>query len=914
MKLNVVDRFLTLKYKKLGSLIGSHPSYFVIVPIFLSCLLATGVQRINYISDIEYLFSPYHSKATEVKAFIEKNFITNMSYNFDPGRYTRRGRFGTLLLVTKNGKNILQKDIFERVIEIDQMIQSLTIHKDDKTWTYKELCCKDKDGCFSNSFIESLKHNNSHFKYPLDINKKNLKVYFYGGTLGGVTTHEDGYVISARAIRLLYFLDDDNNYKNDLSLLWERKFIKQLQNIQIEDLTSERYVSSSVETEFHNSTMALMPLLVLISFMMILFSALTSITSDWISNKPWSGVIGCMSSGLSVASSFGLLMYIGIPYIDMNLAAPFLTLGIGMDDTFVMLAAWRRTDTKKSVEERLGDAYSESSVSITITSLTNFITFCFGMTTPFRSIRIFSVYIVSCILFAYIYQLTFVGGCMAICGYTEQKGLHSITCMPVDPIKDKKNRGLLYRLFCLQVKNSEENKETILVTFWSKMSDVLNYSYVKVLIAAIFAIYLAGAAWGCTNLQEKVDLRDFVSYDSYVMRYFNTYIQYFQRYQTRIQIVLNATVDYSDPSVQQNIEEILQSFESSDHLSDSTLTESWLRHYLQFMKDKRGKILLETYNTSSKQGFLDGLREVFLRLPLASRYNYDIKFNENNTDIITSRFLCQTNKTTDTNSEINMALELRKLAEKTTLPILVYNTFFLFVDHNLMVLPLTLQTISIVSGVIAIVTFLFLPSIKSVICVTFTIISILVGVIGYMTLWHVKLDPIAMINLIMCVGFSVDYSTHVVYAFITCKDRTPGASLKKALCDVGLSIFQGSVSTIIGVIVFIDPPSYLYGVFFKIMLLVILFSALHGLIILPLLLSLTEGICLRSWKLPSSKDIIPSSNVSSIHKMPEDQLPTENGIETNHNSITLKKTISNKEYINEGFTPDLQVKTIKYES
>lgn len=55
-----------------------------------------------------------------------------------------------------------------------------------------------------------------------------------------------------------------------------------------------------------------------------------------------------------------------------------------MDDTFVLLAAWRRTDPKKSVVERMGETYSEAAVSITITSLTNFISFIIG---PYRLIE-----------------------------------------------------------------------------------------------------------------------------------------------------------------------------------------------------------------------------------------------------------------------------------------------------------------------------------------------------------------------------------------------------------------------------------------------------------------------------------------------------------------------------------------------
>lgn len=66
--------------------------------------------------------------------------------------------------------------------------------------------------------------------------------------------------------------------------------------------------------------------------------------------------------------------------------------GIGLDDTFVMLAAWRRTSIKHSVPERMGKMLSEAAVSITITSVTDMISFWIGILSPFPSVQIFCTY------------------------------------------------------------------------------------------------------------------------------------------------------------------------------------------------------------------------------------------------------------------------------------------------------------------------------------------------------------------------------------------------------------------------------------------------------------------------------------------------------------------------------------------
>ena len=47
-----------------------------------------------------------------------------------------------------------------------------------------------------------------------------------------------------------------------------------------------------------------------------------------------------------------LITFLQVEFIALNLAAPFLLLGIGVDDTFVMLSAWRRSPTHATVPER----------------------------------------------------------------------------------------------------------------------------------------------------------------------------------------------------------------------------------------------------------------------------------------------------------------------------------------------------------------------------------------------------------------------------------------------------------------------------------------------------------------------------------------------------------------------------------
>lgn len=140
--------------------------------------------------------------------------------------------------------------------------------------------------------------------------------------------------------------------------------------------------------------------------------------------------------------------------------------------------------------------------------------------------------------------------------------------------------------------------------------------------------------------------------------------------------------------------------------------------------------------------------------------------------------------------------------------------------------------------VMMVVSLLFIPNILCCFWVAFSVISIETGVVGYMALWGVSLDSISMINLIMCIGFSVDFTAHICYAYMSSKATSPNERVKECLYALGLPIIQGALSTILGVIVLYWSGSYIFLTFFKTVFLVIFFGAMHGILLLPVLLSL----------------------------------------------------------------------------
>ena len=89
--LTFVDKLLTKSYYHLGVFIGNNPGYFIIIPVIMTLLCATGYQRIHYEIDPEYLFSPINGEGKHERAVVEEFFKPNYTSRFNVGRITRPG-------------------------------------------------------------------------------------------------------------------------------------------------------------------------------------------------------------------------------------------------------------------------------------------------------------------------------------------------------------------------------------------------------------------------------------------------------------------------------------------------------------------------------------------------------------------------------------------------------------------------------------------------------------------------------------------------------------------------------------------------------------------------------------------------------------------------------------------------------
>merc|ERR1712232_633728 len=128
----------------------------------------------------------------------------------------------------------------------------------------------------------------------------------------------------------------------------------------------------------------------------------------------------------------------------------------------------------------------------------------------------------------------------------------------------------------------------------------------------------------------------------------------------------------------------------------------------------------------------------------------------------------------------------------------------------------------------------FVTSLIITICVAFCLLEIL----GFMYMLGISIDNVSVINIVLAIGLSVDYSAHVGHCFMTKGGNDRNKRALESLADIGAAVLNGATSTFLAVVVLFFSSSYVFSVLSKQFALTVCLGCLHGLVLLPVLLSL----------------------------------------------------------------------------
>ena len=118
---------------------------------------------------------------------------------------------------------------------------------------------------------------------------------------------------------------------------------------------------------------------------MIVFMQIVLSKCSWTEIRLILTILGLLSVGMAYIAGSGLASLIGFSYGPIHAMLPFLLMGLGVDDIFVIMACWRKVQSEcqdgEQLSKKIGLMLQHAGVSISITSLTDIVAFLVGGST-----------------------------------------------------------------------------------------------------------------------------------------------------------------------------------------------------------------------------------------------------------------------------------------------------------------------------------------------------------------------------------------------------------------------------------------------------------------------------------------------------------------------------------------------------
>ena len=117
-------------------------------------------------------------------------------------------------------------------------------------------------------------------------------------------------------------------------------------------------------------------------------------------------MVGLSCVGFSILSGYGIAAHYGYMISKMHGLMPFLMLGLGVDDMFVIVNSIDQTPIHLTANERFRIGLTHAGPSITITSVTDGLAFFLGSMSTVPALNSFCLYCGICVICLYLSFLT----------------------------------------------------------------------------------------------------------------------------------------------------------------------------------------------------------------------------------------------------------------------------------------------------------------------------------------------------------------------------------------------------------------------------------------------------------------------------------------------------------------------------
>ena len=538
------NRKISQVFAWLGEAIGLHPVITIAVGLVVLGAFASGFAFMKTENRTEKLYVPKSSESV-------KNLEKAGDYGFyRPSRQAE-------VIILRSGGNVLNEACFRDALKLHKLVISIP--------GYQDVCLPNikTDPFASFSFCEReeplwIFNYTSNFTNLLPTLNKYLPTNtgLFARILGKVTRNtSNDAIISAQALRMIYHirgvgLDDEVSEKTQD---WEKEFLKKMENFGSLECGSLVFTAErSIDDAISESTGSDIKFIALTFTLMISFACF--MLGKYLNPLTGHGLLamsGMLCVAFGILTGFGLSMLAQTPFVSIAGILPFLIVGVGIDDMFIIVDQLDRTHPDQTIPKRLSTVMRVVGPAVTMTTMTDLLAFAVGTSSKFPSVVYFCTYAALSIAFAFLFLVTiFVAFMSYDCRRMNAGRRDMVPCLEAPPPRPGAPRWD-------EPRPQTSNK---IMAVWGRF---LMKTPTKIVVVIVSICLLALGIYGTTFVNEEFDRRDLAKDGSEFIRFLDTLEDYFTG-DVQVDLILEADVNYSDPATKMKINNLSQIIEDNE--------------------------------------------------------------------------------------------------------------------------------------------------------------------------------------------------------------------------------------------------------------------------------------------------------------------------------------------------------------
>lgn len=876
---NTVENFISSKFFRLGTIVGTNPKKTILFSFILTIICGAGFARFETENRPEKLWVPQNTEAEQEEKMYQDIF-------------PRTARFNTMI-VSANGKgNILEKENLVAALSIHQQIASKeSAQVDGESYDLEELCVKTGGTCVSSfegicsCFITSIL---KQWNYDLELLESDSNILEtlqsyekddLDSLLGNAMYDENDKITYAEAMTISYFTEDrakieDGDETDEVNEQWEGDvFLEVLENYatKFNNIKVDYFSARSFSDEFGGAITG--DLALVQGSYVVIFVFLGAVLGSRIIPGPgsrWTMALAALFTViLSTGAGFGISSGIGLFYGPVHSVLPFVLLGIGVDDVFVIVNAFdrergttsRKVESNADLAKRSASALARAGASISVTSLTDLVAFAISSSSGLPALASFCGYASICITFLWVFASTFFTGCFVLDERRQRDNRRECVCCLTRTPKVTDGEE--------QPRESEDIFEENFVSkyFRAYHGPVILSKAGKAIILVLFASLIGFGVYGAANLSVEDSERNFIPEDSYVNGYIDSSDEYFPSTGNELFIVFeSADQIYNDREALADLTEKVTGLSSSPpYIAEPTSEETYrnvmsgLKQYLSdFGSDTIGNATLGDDNwPTTQEDFLFTLKKYVDAGPGAV-YTQDVSFSsDDKLEGIKVRLRYvklikefRGRDVDDSDKAIEAMDETRELVESWNdlPPRFTYAEKFLAIEGFKVIRRELFQNVGLAIAAVAVIVLVTVADFLTTFLITLNVAFCIIEILGMMFAIGIVIDSVSVINIVLAVGLSVDYCAHVGHCFMATDGDSRNERVTETLADIGAAVVSGAFTTFLAVSVLLFSSSYVFKILSTQFALTVALGIMHGLFLLPVMLSLVGSKAYSSAK------------------------------------------------------------------